>query len=317
MQENLEIRPKNFKEFIGQEKIVKTLKVLINSSKKRNKPLDHILLYGPPGLGKTTLAKIISAEINSNIKFIQGSLVEKKSDILTIFSSIKKGDIIFIDEIHSINKNIEELFYTAMEEYVIDVQIGLEGESKIMRMKLPTFTIIGATTKVDKISQPLKDRFGFVGKLNFYNNNEMVQIFKNTLIMLKLKISLEWIHYLITFVNCTPRIAINLLKRIRDFSIYENATLIEKEIIDKTLENIGLYKYGLTNLHLEYLKLLNDVFKNKSVSLNVLSGILKESKENLINNIEPKLLELNLIEKTSKGRKITYQGCEYIIKNNF
>ncbi|WP_033160802.1 Holliday junction branch migration DNA helicase RuvB [[Mycoplasma] collis] len=312
MQENLEIRPKNFNEFIGQNKILQTLKVLIHSAEKRKQSLDHILLYGPPGLGKTTLAKIISAEFNKPIKFVQGSLIEKKSDILTIFASIQKDNIIFIDEIHSINKNIEELFYTAMEENVIDVQIGPEGEAKIMRMKLPSFTIFGATTKFDRISQPLKDRFGYVGKLNFYNKNEMIKIFENAINKLNLKIDSSLIEYLVSFANNTPRIAINIIKRIRDFSIYENIKIIEKDLIDKTLESIGIYMHGLSNMHLEYIKLLSNIFRDKSTSLNVISGILKESKENIINNIEPKLLELNLIEKTSKGRKITHKGKDYL-----
>ncbi|WGI37061.1 Holliday junction branch migration DNA helicase RuvB [Mesomycoplasma lagogenitalium] len=312
MQENLEIRPKNFDEFIGQKELVNTLKVLINSSKKRHKNLDHILFYGAPGLGKTTLAKIISLEMKEQIKFVQGSLIEKKSDVLSIFGSIKKGDLIFIDEIHSLNKNVEELLYSAMEEYVIDIQIGVEGESKIMRMKLPEFTLIAATTKIDKISQPLKDRFGYLAKLKSYSKQDMAIIIKNSSKKLKIKIDDQDIDYITTFTNSTPRIANNILKRIRDFFIYEKKEFIDRTLIDKTLKNIGIHRKGLNNLHIDYLKMVGQVFRKKSVSLDVISGILKESKENILTNIEPLLLQLNLIEKTSRGRKITDSGIEYL-----
>ncbi|MBN3535081.1 Holliday junction branch migration DNA helicase RuvB [Mycoplasma procyoni] len=312
MQENLEIRPKNFDEFIGQEELINTLKVLINSSKKRRKTLDHILFYGPPGLGKTTLAKIISTETEGQIKFIQGSLIEKKSDILSIFASFKKGDIIFIDEIHSVNKNVEELLYTAMEEFVLDIQIGVDGEQKIMRMRLPEFTMIGATTKIDGLSQPLRDRFGFIAKLKPYSDFEMSKIIKNSSIKLKLKLADDLISYITKFTNGTPRIANNILKRVRDFSIYQETKEIDQKLVDTTLKNIGIYKEGLNNLHIEYLRLLGNIFKSKSVSLDVICGILKESRENIQKNIEPSLLSNSLIEKTSRGRKITAKGYDYL-----
>ncbi|UWD34347.1 Holliday junction branch migration DNA helicase RuvB [Mesomycoplasma molare] len=316
MQENLEIRPKNFEEFIGQIEVIKTLKVLINSALKRKKPLDHILFHGPPGLGKTTLTKIVAQEVNSQIKFIQGALLEKKSDILAVFGSIQKNDIVFIDEIHSINKNVEELLYSAMEEYVVDIQIGVDGENKIMRMKLPEFTLIGATTMFNKISQPLKDRFGFIAKLKFYSIPEMVKIASNSINKLNIFIDTSNLEYIAKFSNYTPRILNNILKRIRDFFLFEKTTKIDKNLIDSTLKNIGIYYNGLSTLHLEYLNLLANIFKQKSASLDVLSGILKESKENILKNIEPNLLELNLVEKTSKGRKITEKGVNYLKKYN-
>ncbi|MGZ9413187.1 Holliday junction branch migration DNA helicase RuvB [Mycoplasma sp. AC157] len=317
MQENLEIRPKNFDEFIGQTELVNTIKVLIGSSKKRKKTLDHLLFFGPPGLGKTTLAKIISTELDGQIKFIQGSLIEKKSDILSIFGSVKKGDLIFIDEIHSMNKNMEELLYTAMEEYVIDIQIGVDGENKIMRMKLPEFTLIGATTKFERLSQPLKDRFGFIAKLQKYSPEEMKIIAKNSSSKLNIEISDNDIRYITKFANSTPRILNNILKRIRDFYIFSQKSKIDKNLIDETLKNIGIHHNGLTHLHVDYLKLLGNIFKRKSVSLDVISGILKDNKDNILLNIEPNLLELNLIEKTSRGRRITIEGEEYLKKYNY
>lgn len=313
MQENLEIRPKNFEQFIGQQRLVETLKVLISSSRKRKKPLDHILFYGSPGTGKTTLANILATETQSKIKYIQGPLLEKKSDILSMLANVEKGHIIFIDEIHSINKNIEELLYSAMEEFVIDIQIGVEGESKIMRMKLPEFTLVGASTKISSISLPLKNRFGLTAKIYEYTSEEMKKIIQNSSNILNIEISEELVHYVVDFTNKTPRIANNLLKRIRDFAIVEDTKTISKDIIDKTFNGIGIFLNGLNLQNIEYLNLLANIFKRKTVSLDVICGIMKETKENIINNIEPILLQLELIEKTPRGRKITQKGLDYLI----
>lgn len=180
------IRPSNFIEFIGQNKLVTTLQTMISGCKHRREPLDHILFFGPPGTGKTSLASIIGNELGVKVHFLQGSLLEKKADILCIFANINEGDIVFIDEIHSINKNVEELIYSAMEEFKIDIIIGPEGNSKVMRMNLKPFTLIGATTKVNLLSQPLKDRFGFHGRLNPYSIEDILKIVKNAAKILKI-----------------------------------------------------------------------------------------------------------------------------------
>lgn len=230
-----------------------------------------------------------------------------------MLANVEKGHIIFIDEIHSINKNIEELLYSAMEEFVIDIQIGVEGESKIMRMKLPEFTLVGASTKISSISLPLKNRFGLTAKIYEYTSEEMKKIIQNSSNILNIEISEELVHYVVDFTNKTPRIANNLLKRIRDFAIVEDTKTISKDIIDKTFNGIGIFLNGLNLQNIEYLNLLANVFKRKTVSLDVICGIMKETKENIINNIEPILLQLELIEKTPRGRKITQKGLDYLI----
>ncbi len=306
------LRPLNFNEFIGQKKLKKTLKVIIESSIKRKKQLDHILFYGRPGLGKTSLAKIISNKIKTKIRYAQGPLLEKKSDILTLFCSIQKGDLIFIDEIHGINKKVEEIFYSALEDNIIDVFIGPEGDQKLIRMKLPKFTLIGATTLFSKMTQPFKDRFGFIGKFSNYTKKDIEKIIKNSSKKLKIKIDKESIEKIALYSRNIPRIANNLLKRSWDFAVVDNCEEIIIKIVNKTFKNIGLYQNGLNDTHINYLKNLYINFNEKYVSLNLILGFLNEEKNNIEKEIEPILIIQNLIIKNSNGRKITKKGIEYL-----
>lgn len=310
------LRPKNFCGFVGQKKIVETLKIIIKSSIEQNKYPDHILFYGPPGLGKTTLANIIANYSKRNIVYVQGSLILVKADVLSLFATIKEGDIIFIDEIHSINKNLEELIYSVLEDNVIDVPIGPEGEKKIIRMKVNPFTLIGATTKISAISKPIKDRFGLIFKLKNYSIEELSKIIQNSGKKLDLKIEEKEAILIAKYSNETPRIANRLTKRIKDFSIYYKKEIIDEKLILKTFNNLSIFEGGLNYHHIEYLKLLNTIFDNKSASLDAISSILIEDKNTIINDIEPQLLNNNLIIKTSKGRKITLKGSQYLMKNS-
>lgn len=257
------LRPKTFDEFIGQEKLKSTLRVIIDSAIKRKKQPDHILFHGPAGLGKTSLAYLLGSEIKGKTKFAQGPLLEKKADILSLFASITSGDVIFIDEIHGINKAVEELLYSSMEDGVIDVVIGPDGDQKIMRMQLPKFTLIGATTKFSNISHPLKDRFGFIGKLLKYEENEIEKIVEHSAKILKINIDNESIKLIASRSRKIPRIANNLLKRCLDFAIVRDQKIINAKIVKETFDNIGLYEYGLTDHHINYLKLLCDSFEGK------------------------------------------------------
>lgn len=309
-------KPKKLNEFFGQKKLKKIINVLITSSKKRKKTIDHILLYGAPGYGKTTLATIIANELETKIHYSQGPLIEKKADVLSLFGALKKGDIIFIDEIHGINKNVEELLYSALEEKVIDVNIGPEGDQKIIRMKLPEFTCIGATTKMGKISIPLKDRFGIQTKLEKYSDEEIGQIIKYSFDFNKAKIESNLEIKIAPFAKSTPRIAKNLVERIIDYSIFKDKELINEKMVIETFETIGIYKYGLSDLHISYLKCITDNFGEKFVSIETLSSILLEEKYTIEKNIEPILLEKQLIVKGARGRKITNKGVEYLTTYN-
>lgn len=257
------LRPENFNEFIGQDKLKQTLKVLIESASIRKKQVDHLLFYGQPGIGKTSLAQVIANEMQVGIRFVQGPLLEKKADILPLFGSLKKGDVIFIDEIHSISKSVEELMYSALEDQALDIIIGPEGDSKVVRMKLPNFTLIGATTKSSKISIPLKERFGLIGQLISYDHNQMCKIIKNSAKILNIKINKDALKMIVEHSRQIPRIANNLLKRCFDFATVKKKQEINVDIVKQTFENIGLYKYGLTDQHLSYLKILNDTFNEK------------------------------------------------------
>ncbi|WP_029906300.1 Holliday junction branch migration DNA helicase RuvB [Mycoplasmopsis opalescens] len=310
-----QLRPNNFSEFVGQERLITTLKTMILGARHRSETLDHILFYGQPGLGKTSLATIIANELGSKIHYLQGVLLDKKSDILSVFSNISEGDIVFIDEIHSINKSVEELLYSALEEYKIDIIIGPEGNSRVMRMQLKPFTLIGATTKFNLLSQPLKDRFGFHARVNNYEEYDIVKILENSEEKLNINVEAGVTNLIARYSKATPRVANHLLKRVCDFAIEKKEEIVTKNTVKQTFLHLELYDLGLNRDHLEYLKILNDTFIEKFASLDSIAGVLNIDRENILYEIEPLLLHLKLITKNSRGRKITTAGVEYLSKN--
>ncbi|MHA3795936.1 Holliday junction branch migration DNA helicase RuvB [Mycoplasma sp. HF14] len=310
----LDLRPNKFSEFIGQNKLVKTLQAMMRSAQIQNKILDHILLYGSPGMGKTTLATLIAKENKSRIHFIQGANIEKKSDLISVLSVINEGDIVFIDEIHSINKNVIEFLYGAMEDFVFDLIVGAEGNSRAIRMKIKPFTLIGATTKLNEISQPLKDRFGFVGRIVNYTPEDIFKILTITRQKLSIDVSDEILKLVTSYSRRIPRLANHLLERVNDFALAHNKGIINKRIVKKTFKYLDLYEYGLTKDHIEYLEVLKEGFEEKYVALDTITGLLLHTKDSIVNEIEPPLLLLKLVEKSSKGRRITSEGIDYLIR---
>ncbi|QJR44149.1 Holliday junction branch migration DNA helicase RuvB [Mycoplasma miroungirhinis] len=302
----------NFDDFIGQNHIKTTLMVMIDAASKQKRIIDHLLFYGPPGLGKSSLAKIIANTTKQKIVYAQGPLLEKKSDLITLFSSIEDNNIIFIDEIHSINKNLFELLYSAMENQSIDIVLGVDGDKKIMRLKLPKFTLISATTNFDMLSQPLKDRFGFIGRLNMYKVEEIEQILTNNATKYAIKIDDMSIKEIAKNSRQTPRIANNLLKRVHDFCLYEDKEKINLEIVNQAFKYLGVYNLGLNDLQIHYLKILAEIFEQKAVSLDSITNILKENRQTIISDVEPYLLLHKFIIKTARGRIITQKGINYL-----
>ncbi|WP_426461040.1 Holliday junction branch migration DNA helicase RuvB [Mycoplasma hafezii] len=312
---NKNLRPQTFKDFVGQSKLIQTLKAMIKSAQIKQQPVSHILLYGSPGTGKTTLATIIANETKSKIHYVQGSNIEKKADLINVLSVINENDIVFIDEIHSVNKNVVEFLYGAMEEFVFDLIIGVEENAKAMRMKIKPFTLIGATTKINLIAQPLKERFGYLARIVNYNESDIERILDLSAKKMNLSLTDELKHKIASYSRYIPRLANNLLERIQDFALAQNDGVIDNKIVDKTFKALDLYEYGLLKDHIEYLQILYHGFNYKYASLDTISGLVLHSKETIMNEIEPVLLYLKLIDKTSRGRKITKKGIEYLYKH--
>ncbi len=299
------IRPQYLDEYIGQTEIKENIRVFIKAAKLRNEPLDHVLLYGPPGLGKTTLAHIIANELGVNIKTASGPSIEKSGDLAAILSNLEPGDVLFIDEIHRMPKFIEEILYPAMEDFEIDLMIGQEGKSRSVKIDLPPFTLVGATTRAGDISSPLRDRFGIVSKLNYYTFEELMEIVKRTSRVLEMNISDEAAMEIAKRCRKTPRIANRLFKRVRDFALVEGKPEIDLEIAIKSLDRLKVDKYGLDSIDIEYLEALIEKFNGGPVGVETISTAIGEEVSTIEDVVEPFLLQEGFIKRTRSGRIAT------------
>lgn len=306
------LRASSWVEFIGQEPVKKTLSISIKAAKKRDESLEHLLFYGPPGLGKTTLSHIIAKEMGANMKVTSGPALERSGDLASILTNLSEGDVLFIDEIHRLNKVVEETLYPAMEDFALDIVIGKGPSARTLRMDLPKFTIIGATTKAGMITGPLRDRFGVISRLSFYETKELSEIIKNAALKLNAEIDEEACEEIAKRGRGTPRIALRLLKRARDFASIHGNGVITKEMVKKTLEVLDIDELGLDESDVRYLKTIIDKYEGGPVGLETLAASLSEDTATLEEVIEPYLMQIGFIKRTNRGRMVTERALRHL-----
>ena len=307
------LRPSNLDEYIGQEQIKKNLKVFIKAATKRKETLDHLLFFGPPGLGKTTLANIIANEMNANLKTISAPMLEKSGDLAAILTNLENGDILFIDEIHRLKSSIEEVLYSAMEDFRLDIVIGSGPAAQTIKIDVEKFTLIGATTRAGMLSNPLRDRFGITFRLNFYTQDELALIIKLASEKLNTKIEKEASFEIARRSRGTPRIALRLLKRVRDFAEVEESHITHK-LAKYALDELGINEHGFDELDIRFLTLLADA--KKPLGLSTIAATLSEDEDTIEEVIEPFLIANGYIEKTPKGRIATRKSYEILRFSN-
>ncbi|WP_410519513.1 Holliday junction branch migration DNA helicase RuvB [Candidatus Anaplasma sp. TIGMIC] len=312
---NYSLRPSLIEEFVGQSKIVENLKVFIKSAYERRAPLDHVLLYGPPGLGKTTLAHIIAKELKVNFRATSGPLLSKAGDLAAILTNLQAMDVLFIDEIHRLNRNIEEILYSAMEDCCLDIVVGEGCGARTLRIDLPAFTLIGATTRFGLISNPLRDRFGIPLHLEFYTVAELILVIKRAAHVICTNIDDSGAYEIASRSRGTPRIALRLFRRVRDFMTVEKYYCIDSAFADTALQNLGVDKAGLDKMDIKYLSFIYEA-KN-AVGIDTIAAALSEDVGNIEETIEPYLLKIGFIQRTPRGRILTPKALEYLMNQQY
>lgn len=310
----LTIRPRDFANYIGQERLKQNLQLAIDAAQKRSEPLDHILLYGPPGLGKTTMASVIAHEMGAQIRITSGPAIERAGDLASLLTNLQDGDILFIDEIHRLNRTVEEVLYSAMEDYKLDIMLGKGPSARSLRLDLPKFTIIGATTRAGALAGPLRDRFGHIHRLEFYTPAEIKKIIERTAGILTVKIDGTAAESLATRARLTPRIANRLLRRVRDYADVNGDGIIDTVISTKALNLLEIDELGLDPADRLLLAAIIDNYNGGPVGVETLAALTAEERSTIEDFIEPYLMQIGLLERTPRGRKVTHKTYKHLGK---
>lgn len=308
------LRPKDFTSYIGQERLKKNVLLAITAAKKRGEPLDHVLLYGPPGLGKTTMASVIAHEMGANIRVTSGPAIERAGDLASLLTNLEDGDILFIDEIHRLHRSVEEVLYSAMEDFKLDIMLGKGPSARSLRLDLPRFTIIGATTRTGSLAAPLRDRFGLQHRLEFYTDDEIAQIIKRAAGILTVDINDGAAKHLSKRARLTPRIANRLLKRVRDYADVNGDGIIDTEITTKAMALLEIDELGLDPADRRVIETIIDHHQGGPVGVDTLAALTGDERTTIEDFFEPYLMQIGLLERTPRGRKATHKAYKHLGK---